>query len=388
MKIFATCAPGLENLLAEELRRLGATKVHAASRGVEAFGGDILLWRANIESRLAERILVPLGEGPGGDERQVKQTSMAIDWKRHIPRGCTFAVDASVAGSKLNHRIFVGQLIKDGVCDRLRKDTGTRPDVDPKRPDVWVRARLYRDRLNISWDSSGIALHQRGYRSEAGEAPLRETMASALLAAAGFDGREALLDPMCGSGTLVIEGAQIARRIAPGLRRAEQGHFAFQKAPKFDAEGFAGYLEELRAQILPDAPQSIVGSDKDGAVTGFARRNAERAGVAVDIRWNSSDFRSRLPADVPTLVVVNPPFGERMGEFERAKTLLAAFGDHLKTEFTGHRAAMILGSKPLVGAVGLRPSARIPVRFAKFDARLVIFDLYEGSRKDGGKDAS
>ncbi len=381
MRLFATCAPGLEEMLASELRRLGATKVRAASRGAEATGGPMLLWRANVESRLAERILVPIGGGPAGDPNAVYSTSLNIDWKRVIPRGKTFAIDASVGASKINNRVFLGQRIKDGIVDRLRKDRGERPDVDPKRPDVWIRARLFKDRLSLSWDASGCPLHQRGYRTEAGPAPLRETLASAVLMAAGYNGSEALLDPMCGAGTLVIEGAQIARRIPAGLAQAKDAGFAFQRHADFDAKGFADYLEELESMIAPQAAQRIVGADRDESLISIARRNAARAGVEDDLRWNASDFRARLPLDHKTLLVANPPFGERLGELSSAKTLIKAFGDHLKTEFAGHRAAMILGSNTLVGSVGLRPSLRLPVRFAKLDARVVVFDLYEGSRK-------
>ena len=381
MKIFATCAPGIEEMLAQELRRLGATKVRAASRGAEASGGPMLLWRANVESRLAERILVPIGGGPANNPDAVYHTALKVDWKRYLPKGKTFAIDASVGASTINNRIFLSQRIKDGIVDRLRKDRGERPNVNPKHPDVWIRARLYKDRLSLSWDASGHALHQRGYRTEAGVAPLRETLASAVLLSAGFDGAEALLDPMCGAGTLVIEGAQIAQRIPPGLAAAQKEGFAFQKSARFDARGFGDYLEELESMIRPQADHRLVGSDRDSAIVAIARRNAQRAGVEDSIRWNAGDYSERLPLDTQTLVVVNPPFGQRLGEQERAKGLIKALGDHLKSEFAGHRAAMILGSNTLVGAVGLKPSKRLPVRFAKLDARIVVFDLYAGSRK-------
>ena len=381
MKLFVTCAPGVEDLLAQELRRLGATKVRAASRGAEASGGPMLLWRANIESRLAERVLVPIGGGAGADPDTVYRTAFNVDWKRYLPKGKTFAIDASVGASKINNRIFLSQRIKDGIVDRLRKDRGERPNVNPKSPDVWIRARLFKDRLSLSWDASGRALHQRGYRTEAGVAPLRETLASAVLLSAGFDGSEALLDPMCGAGTLVIEAAQIAQRIAPGLAAAKAAEFAFQRSAQFDDHGFADYLDELESMIRAQADHRLVGSDRDSSIVAIARRNAQRAGVEDSIRWNAGDYTERLPLDTQTLVVANPPFGQRLGGHDRAKTLIKGLGDHLKSEFAGHRAAMILGSKTLVGSVGLKPSKRLPVRFAKLDARIVVFDLYAGSRK-------
>ena len=381
MKLFVTCAPGVEGLLAEELRRLGATHARVASRGVEATGAANILWRANVESRLAERVLVPISSGPGGDPESVYKTAAKVDWSRYLPRGKTFAIDASVGASKLNHRVFVSQKIKDAIVDRLRKARGDRPSVDPKRPDVWIRARLYKDRLSLSWDASGHALHQRGYRREAGEAPLRETLAAAVLLAAGFDGSEGLLDPMCGAGTLVIEGAQIAQRIPPGLRKAQQGRFAFQQRAGFDERGFAQYLEELESLVLPEAAHRIVGSDRDTAMVAVARRNAERGGVADSIRWNQGDFKERSPLEPRCLLVANPPYGQRLSEQGRAEALVKGLGDHLKSAFAGHRAAMILGNNKLVGAVGLRPNLRLPVRFAKLDARIVVFELYEGSRR-------
>jgi len=384
VKLFATCDRGLEPVLAEELEALGLRGVRAASRGAEFDAEQTALWTANVCSRIASRVLEPLVEGPAPSRRALYDLVAAVPWTRYVGRGQTIAVDAVVAGSAVDNSVFVAQVGKDAVCDRLRADTGGRPSVDRERPDVPIHVRLVGDFAMVALDTSGERLHLRGWRTEAGDAPLRETLAAALLRLTGYDGTQPLLDPFCGSGTFLVEAAQTARGVHPGRARLAPGGagFAFLRARAHDPSAFALWLAgrdgEARARAGIALPP-IVGGDADARVLERARRNATRAGVADDVRVVRRDALDAEPVGVGTLVVTNPPYGDRMGELGALGDLYAAFGDALKRRFAGSTAWLLVGHRDHLARLRLNPQRRVEVYNGPIECRFVRIDLYDGS---------
>lgn len=377
----ATCDAGLEAVLAAELEALGAADVTPVPRGASFRGDRNILWRANLCCRVANRILLPIAEFPARDRDALYAGARRVDWLAFFGPRHTIAVDARSHRSHLQHTGFIAQVVKDAICDAIRSRTGRRPTVDRRRPDIPVNVRLVEDHCTLSLDSSGARLHRRGYRREAGEAPVRETLAAAILALAGWDGEEPLIDPMCGAGTFPIEAALKARRIAPGLLRLgpDGEGFAFQCWRGHDREAFRRLASIVRAAARPVAPAPIVGSDVDEEVLEIARRNAERAGVITDVRFERRAVADAAPVGPRGTVVVNPPYGERLGDREDLAGLYRALGDTLKQRFTGHTAWVLAGDLELAKRIGLRAEQRIELHNGPIECRLLRFDLYAGA---------
>lgn len=379
--LFATCEAGLEALLAEDVRALGAEEVRPAARGVAFHGGREVLWRVNLQSRLANRVLLTLAEVEAHSRDALYAGVFRIDWPKLFSSDRTIAVDASSFDSSQSNTAFMSQVVKDAICDRFRHATPHRPSVDKLAPDVPINARVFKDRCTLSLDTSGARLHRRGYRTEAGEAPLKETLAAGLLALAGWRGDTPLLDPMCGSGTLVIEAALLARGLAPGLARLGGEGFALQRLANHDAAAFAALAQSLRAAARPTAGVPIVGVDRDPAVIELARRNARRAGVEADIELRVGDVRDVQPIAAAGTIVTNPPYGVRLGDPASLAPLYEELGSLFKHRFGGHVAWVLAGDRELAANIGLRPSKRIPLHNGPIDCRLLRFELYSGTRR-------
>jgi len=379
---FATCAKGLEYLLRDELAALGAADAHEKLSGV-AFSGDLAIgYRACLESRLASRILMPLAEFEAADADALYAGVQGIDWSRHLSATGTLAVDAVGTTSSLRHTQFAAQRVKDAIVDQFRERTGARPDVDPERPSVRVHLRLHRDRATLSLDLSGAPLHRRGWRRGQGEAPLKENLAAAMLLRGGwrdiFAAGGALIDPMCGAGTLLIEGALMAAGVAPGLQRE---YFGFLGWLGHDAALWSALVADAKAradEALRKLPAAFFGYDDDPRVLGEARRNAQAAGVAGFLRLARQDVgHLRRPAEcaAPGLVVCNPPYGERIGDGSELPALYRCFGERLRSEFTGWRAAILTLDDGLGHALGLRAQKRYVLYNGALECRLLLFDL-------------
>jgi len=361
---FASCPKGLEYLLRDELRALGATDAHEALAGVHFSGPLELAYRACLWSRLASRILLPLAEFDAADDDALYAGVQAIDWSAHLAAHGTLAVDAHTALSKLTHSQFIAQRVKDAVVDQFRQREGARPAVDTDEPDVRLNLRLKRDRVTLSLDLAGSPLHRRGWREQQGEAPLKENLAAAMLlrgrwpeiyAAGG-----ALLDPMCGSGTLLIEGALMAADVAPGLRR---DYFGFLGWLGHDIALWRGLLEEARQRAesgLRTLRSVFFGADADPRMVQTAKRNAQAAGVAGFLTLDKHDVAHAAPPPGCThgLVITNPPYGERLGDRAAMPQLYRALGDALRSRFTGWRAAVLAGDAELGRAMGLHADKR------------------------------
>ncbi|MFT7625040.1 MAG: 23S rRNA G2445 N2-methylase RlmL, partial [Myxococcota bacterium] len=320
LKMYATCESGLEEALASELTELGGLEIETGLRGV-AFGGTHeVMWRANVCSRVANRILVQLAQFRVRGQDDLYEGTSRVDWTRVLSADQTLAVDttggtASADRGRIIARELANQVVKDAICDQLRRKTGSRPSVDRQDADVPLNLMLRGERATLSLDASGARLHRRGYRTEAGPAPLKETVAAGILRLAGWTGETSLLDPVCGAGTIAIEAALLARAIPPGLERLEPGGlgFAFQRWVTHEAEAFEVLMGPIRDAILPSASAAIVASDIEPGVLGKARRNAERAGVAEDIDFRQGDAALAEPVAETGILIGNPPYGERIG---------------------------------------------------------------------------
>lgn len=378
---FATCPKGLEYLLRDELLALGAAEANESLAGVRFTGTLETAYRACLWSRLASRILLPLAEFDAADDEALYAGVQSIDWSAHLAPHGTLAVDAHTALSKLTHSQFIAQRTKDAVVDQFRQRDGARPGVDTDEPDIRVNLRLKRDRATLSLDLAGTPLHRRGWREQQGEAPLKENLAAAMLLRAHWpqvyaDGG-ALLDPMCGSGTLLIEGALMAADVAPGLRREYFGFLGWQQ---HDIALWRGLLEEARERAeagLRNLRPAFFGSDADPRMVQTAKRNAQEAGVAGFLSLEKHDVAHAAPppGQATGLVITNPPYGERLGDRAQMPQLYRGLGDALRTRFIGWRAAVLAGDAELGRALGLHADKRYALYNGALETVLLTFDL-------------
>ena len=378
---FATCPKGMEYLLRDELVALGANDVREALAGAHFSGTLETAYRACLWSRLASRILLPLAEFDAADDEALYRGVQTIDWSAHLAAHGTFAVDAGTALSKLTHSQFVGLRTKDAVVDQFRQRDGSRPDIDTDEPDIRINLRLRRDRATVSLDLAGSPLHRRGWREEQGEAPLKENLAAAMLLRAHwpevYAGGGALLDPMCGSGTLLIEGALMAADVAPGLRREYFGFLGWQQ---HDIALWRSLLDEAKQRAetgLRALRPCFFGSDADPRMVQTAKRNAQAAGVAGFFTLDKQDMaRAAPPPGVGYgLVITNPPYGERLGDRAEMPKLYRALGNTLRQRFTGWRAAVLAGDLELGRAMQLHADKRYALYNGALETVLLTFDL-------------
>jgi len=385
-RYIATCPKGVEALLAKELRDLGARDVTERSAAVTFAGPLSIAYRACLWSRLASRVLLQLAEFPSATAEALYDGTIAVPWEEHISPDGTIAVDAVGSTKGLTHSGFAARKVKDAVVDRLRERFDRRPSVDLTAPDVRLNLRLHKERATLSLDLAGSPLHERGYRTpgEQVAAPLKESLAAAVLVRAGWPevaaSGGALMDPMCGSGTLLIEGALMAGDRAPGLLRTTWG---FERWLAHDAGAWGDLLAEAddRAEAGLERLPLIAGSDNDPSAIELARACAKRAGLAGRISLEVADVASLArPADASTgLVVTNPPYGVRLGERATLGALYATLGSRLAASFTGWRAAVLTPDAELARATGLRSSARHRLYNGAIETGLFVFEITPGA---------
>jgi putative N6-adenine-specific DNA methylase len=373
--LVATCTRGLEEVLRQELMGLGHDEA-ACGRGVVGFRGDLAaVYRANLRLRTAMRVLRTVAEGSAASREQLYELAAGVAWEETFAQGRTFAVDSAGRGSGFASSAFAALTVKDAIVDRLRARWGTRPDVARANPDLLVHLHLAGERADIALDSSGEPLSHRGYRPRGGPAPLSETLAAGVLLLAGYDGAQPFLDPMAGTGTIAIEAALIATNSAPGLRR----RFACERWP-LHAAALLDAERERAAGARRPAPSAIVAGDRDVRAVAAARRNAREAGVADAVEVVERDALELTPPGPGTLIVSNPPYGERLGDAGDLTELYRGLGDAFKRRGAGATAWLLVGNPDLAKAVGLRPSRRIVLFNGPIECRLLRYDLYEGSR--------
>ncbi len=374
---FASCPTGLEGVLLDELTSLGAKRPHATRGGVSFEGTPEQCYRINLESRIASRVLWRVFHGPYKSERDVQEAAHGLAWPDWFEAGCTIKVKVSARSCPLKSLDFVTLKIKDGVCDKFRAVAGARPSVETRRPDIRIEAFLDAARLTLYLDTSGEALFKRGYRTGPGEAPLRENLAAGLVRLAGWAPDRPLLDPLCGGGTILIEAARMARRVAPGLGRA----FAFEKLSWFDPKRWRRHVETSHAAQRRDVPLKIYGSDQDGNALERARENVAAAGLTDAIQLEQADVLDLTPPDEEGILISNPPYGVRVGEQEALADFYKQFGSALKHRFPGWRVYLLTANLRLPSLLRLAESRRIPLFNGPLECRLMEFRMVAGSMR-------
>ncbi|MGY6271743.1 THUMP domain-containing protein [Achromobacter denitrificans] len=376
--IFAPCPQGLEEALTAEMQALGFEDAQAGRAGCSFTADWSGVQRANLYSRLATRILVQVAHAEISHEDDILDLARDTPWERWFGAEQTLRVDTSAIKSPVQSLQYCNLRAKDGICDRLRELEGERPSIDTVRPDARVHLFLTGHTATLYLDTSGESLFKRGWRLDKGEAPLRENLAAGMLALAGWDPAAPLLDPFCGSGTILIEGAWIALGVPPGISRP----FGFERLRGHDAYRWRDLKDDARSRILPQLDAPLVGYDLDPQAIEFARNNAERAWLTADsIRFEVGDARDiAAPAD-HGWIVTNPPYGERMGT-EQDPDLWRDWAACLKRNFAGWQLHAITSDLTLPNQMRLKPKRRVPLHNGSLDCRLFGFELVAAGYRD------
>ncbi|MDX1758379.1 putative N6-adenine-specific DNA methylase [Arenibacter algicola] len=375
-KMVAKTMFGFEEILAKELRNLGAGNVEEGVRSVFFEGDTGFMYKANLCLRTAIKIVKPIHSFRVRDENDLYKKIYAMDWFDYLSTSTTFAIDATVNSENFTHSLYVSQKTKDAIVDKFRDTDGSRPDVDIKFPDVRINIHIQNDQCNVALDSSGRSLHQRGYRTATNIAPINEVLAAGLLLLSGWDGQCDFLDPMCGSGTLLTEAAMIACNIPANINRKE---FAFEKWHDFDAELFEKIVDSSLKRTR-EFNHKIIGYDKAPSAVRKAQDNIVNANLSDYITVERKNFfDSEKFTDKHLHMVFNPPYGERLDiEMEDFYTDI---GNTLKRNYPGTDAWFITSNLEALKFVGLRPSRKIKVFNSHLESRLVKYVMYEGSKK-------
>ena len=374
-ELIAKTFMGLEPVLAQELTQLGANNVLIGRRMVSFTGDKAMMYRANFQLHTAIRILKPIKHFKARSAEEVYDEIHKIDWEQYIEKGKTFAVDSVVYSEEFRNSRFVTYKVKDAIVDQFREKTGDRPNISVSNPDIRLHIHIAEDEATLCLDSSGESLHRRGYRQESVEAPLNEVLAAGIIMMTGWTGDCDFIDPMCGSGTIAIEAALIARNISPGVFRKE---FAFEKWQDFD--------QKLFDEIYNDDSQErefthhIYGYDVDMKAVNTARLNVKAAGLSNDITIEQQDFKDFTKPASKSLIVMNPPYGERIS----TPNLLGTYrmiGERLKHEFGGNEAWILSYKEECFDQIGLKPSIKIPLYNGSLECGLRKYTLFEGKMK-------
>ena len=374
---FATCPRGLEGQLAEELAAAGATQTVTVAGGVGFAGSWETCYRANLWSRIATRILWRVAHGPYKREEDIYRLAHDVPWPERFAVRRTLRVYMTAIRSPLKSLDFTTLPIKDAVCDRFREETGERPSVDTAEPNIRIHAFLTDREATIYLDTSGDPLYKRGYKYASVEAPLKENLAAGILMLAGWQPGTPLLDPMCGSGTFLLEAALMAHDIAPGLERK----FGFFRLNNFDAALWQKLLTEAEGRRQPVVPQPIFGSDISQDQIERARQNLAAAGLHECVRLECADMLQRTPPAPEGVLVANPPYGVRLEEAERLAAFYPKLGDALKQRFVGWRCYFISADPQLPKLIGLKASKRTPLFNGALECRLLEYKIIAGSHR-------
>ena len=374
--LFVTCPRGLEAPLSQELEQLKCQDIRAVDGGVACKGGMEQVYRINLHSRTASRVLLRLTKSGYRSEQDIYKAAKNIRWTDWFDLEQTFKVKVEGKRAQVKSLDFVGLKIKDAVCDVFRDACDARPSVGKIRPDIRIHAFIDERDIQIFIDTSGEALFKRGYRQDTGEAPMRENLAAGLLLLAGYDGSQPFQDPFCGSGTIVIEAAWIATRRAPGLMR----RFGFEKLKNFDAALWKKLQHEAETQIRP-APAPISGSDNDRYMIRAAVANAQAAEVDTFIRFEVKDAQDTRPNGDSGILISNPPYGVRLAEVQALQALYPQLRAWLKQHYAGWLAGMFTGDRDMPKFMRLSPKRKIPLYNGNLDCRLFLMDMVKGSNR-------
>ncbi len=375
-ELIAKTFMGLEPVLAKELTQLGANDVQIGRRMVSFRGDKELMYRANFQLHTAIRVLKPISHFRARSADDVYREVQKTDWTQYLSVDKTFAVDSVVFSEEFRHSKFVAYKVKDAIVDQFREKSGTRPNISVANPDIRLNIHIAEDQCTLSLDSSGESLHRRGYRQESVEAPLNEVLAAGMILMTGWQGDTDFIDPMCGSGTLLIEAALIARNMAPGLFRKA---YAFEKWPDYDAELFDRIYNDDSAER--EFTHHIYGYDIDVKAVNTARLNARAAGLAKDITVETADFKDFTQPKEKSILVTNPPYGERISTPDLLGTY-KMIGERLKHQFAGGEAWILSYREECFDQIGLKPSIKIPVYNGSLECEFRKYQLFDGKMKD------
>jgi len=376
-KMVAKTLFGFEDILANELTQLGAIQVEKGIRNVSFSGDKGFMYKANLGLRTAIKILKPIESFKVNREEDLYKNVKKIKWENYLKATGSLAVDATVHNSVFTHSQYTALKTKDAIVDRFREIDGTRPDVDLRFPDLKINVHIDRERCTISLDASGESLHRRGYKTATNIAPINEVLAAGLIIMSGWDGQSDFMDPMCGSGTMLAEAAMIACNIPPNLMRKE---FAFERWEDWDVELFEK-IEESLLKKTRDFHHKIIGYDKSPSAVVKAKENIKNAHLEEFVHIQHEDFFKTQKSGSDKLhMVFNPPYGERL-ENLNVEEFYGDIGTTLKHGYPNTNAWLITSNLEALKFVGLRPSRKIKVFNAKLEARLVKYEMYEGSKK-------
>jgi len=378
-RYFVTAARGVEILTAKELTALGSTKTEVVPGGVYFEGNQETLYLAHIWLRTGNRIMLPLRSFPTRDPEMLYDGIAKFRWETFLKEGKTFAIDCTISGRKtpsLSHSHYAKLKVKDAIVDRMRAKTGERPNIDIEDPDISIIIYIRDGVCTLTMDATGFSLHERGYRERGVQAPLKETLAAALVDFTEWDGTKPFLDPMCGSGTLSIEAALKFCHVAPGLNHRK---FAFMHWPDFNETLWKRLVTEAQDKERPLPSNLVSGYERSGVNIRTSKRNAEHAGIepgAIHFeRMDFLDFELVLP-EKPGILLVNPPYGERLGQNEDLPALYKQMGDIFKQKMKGWTAYVFTGNRELAKHIGLKASRRIELFNGPIDCRLLKYELY------------
>ena len=381
LTMIAKTFEGLEEILAKELSDLGGEEIGLLKRGIEFKGDKRLLYLANYTCRTALRIIVPIARFRATGETMLYDQIKNIPWEKYLDHAGTFAVDSVISYSPFTHSGFVSLKAKDAIVDRFRDKFGKRPDVDTVDPDLRINVHMFKEQCTVSIDSSGSSLHLRGYRKAQTEAPLNEVLAAGLLILSGWDHKTPFVDPMCGSGTLLIEAALLAGKVPSGYYRPL---FGFEKWKDFDRKLWDMVKRECEEEIVePGVP--LRGFDRDEEAVEACQTNIEEAGVEKFVQVEKADFNASPPPYPQGFMLTNPPYGERI-KVDDIRKFYQDIGDVLKKNYPGYTAWLLGSDLEALKFIGLRPSRKIKVMNGPLECRLVKFDLYAGKKYGNSED--
>ena len=378
-RILITCARGTPGILAGEIQAQRLPVRSSLETAVETEGTLADTLRLNLSLRTAQRVLYLFDAFPAAKAQDLYQRLVMLPWEKVIAADGFLSVTSSVDTAAVNDSRFANVKTKDAIVDRIREKQGRRPDSGPGRHGAVVHLHWEQDRCEVWLDTSGEPLSRRGYRKIPLEAPMQETLAAAVILATGWDGKAPLVSPMCGSGTLAIEGALIASRQAPGILRQ---NFGFMHLLGFDLSAFEKQREELKKAALPKTAGRIIATDIRPEAVEAARQNARTAEVEHLIEFQTCDFRESTVPEGEGIVILNPEYGERMGDAGKLGDIYKGIGDFFKNRCLGYRGYIFTGNLDLAKQVGLRTKRRIPFYNGPIECRLLEYELYRGSRKD------
>ena len=382
-ELIAKTFQGLEPVLAAELTELGANNIQIGRRMVSFVGNKELMYRANFQLRTAIRILKPIKHFRATTAEEVYDAVKQVDWTEYLTNDTTFAVDSVVFSNEFRHSKFVAYKVKDAIVDQFREKTGDRPNIRLVNPDIQLHIHIAEYDCTLALDSSGESLHRRGYRQESVEAPLNEVLAAGIILQTGWRGECDLIDPMCGSGTIPVEAALIARGIAPGVFRKE---YAFEKWPDFDPDLFSAIYDDDSRERPFD--HHIYGYDNNRQAVAIATKNVRAAGLSKEITIDFKDFKDFVQPSEKSIIITNPPYGERIS----APDLLGLYkmiGERLKHQFVGNDAWILSYREECFEAIGLKPSLRTPLFNGALECELRKYRMFDGRFNDmraGGGD--